>query len=275
MGQRKHPSRPRPTIATHPPARRPHHHTALWLYGRHAVLAAVGNPHRKLLQLLATGETAAALGAARETASEARPPVQTVDRRAIDAVLPAGATHQGFAALAQPLPPTDLNDLLATLHCAPNALLVVLDQVTDPRNVGAVLRSAEAFGAAATLVQDRHAPEESGALAKAASGALESLPLVRVVNLARALRALRDESFHCIGLAGDADVELSRMPLGGRVAIVLGAEGEGLRRLVRETCDALVRIPIAPGIDSLNLSAAAAIALYECARAARHGTVTR
>ncbi|MBK8176083.1 MAG: 23S rRNA (guanosine(2251)-2'-O)-methyltransferase RlmB [Rhodospirillales bacterium] len=243
----------------------------LWLYGRHAVLAAIANPRRDLDRLLVVADLAdalarAAAGAASQTGVR-RPPVEVADRRTIEAVLPEGAVHQGLAALARPLAAVDLEALIAKLADDDRALVVVLDQVTDPRNVGAVLRSAEAFAAAAVIAQDRHAPDESGPLAKAASGALEAVPLVRVVNLARTLRSLKDAGFFCIGLAGEASARLGDLDLGGRTALVLGAEGDGLRRLVRETCDGLARIPIAPGIDSLNLSAAAAIALYECARA--------
>ena len=200
-----------------------------------------------------------------------RPKVECLDRRSLAALLPADAAHQGFAALARSLPAMRLDDLpgLAGTSAAADLLLVVLDQVTDPRNVGAVLRSAHAFGTAAVVVQDRHAPEESGVLAKAASGALEAVPLIRVTNLARTLRALRDDGVRCVGLTGEAADVLGPGMLGGPLALVLGAEGDGLRRLVREACDVLVRIPIAPDVDSLNLSAAAAVALYECARARR------
>ena len=238
-----------------------------WLWGRHPVLAAVANPRRRLLRLCAVDETAAELAAAAAQAAACpRPPVERLDRRVLAAPLATDAAHQGFAALARPLPPADFEDLPEAVRAAPDLLLVVLDQVTDPRNVGAVLRSAQAFGAAAVLVQDRHAPEESGALAKAASGALEAVPLIRVTNVARTLRALHDDGIRCLGLAGEAAAPLDRAPLDGRIALVLGAEGGGLRRLVREACDALLRIPIAPAVESLNLSVAAAVALYACAR---------
>jgi len=246
--------RPRPTAGSD-----------LWLYGRHPVLAALANPHRRLDRLLATAETAAELAKAVACAPVPRPTPASVERRDLASVLPPDAVHQGFAALARPLAAQDLDDVADA--AGPHGLLVMLDQVTDPRNIGAVLRSAQAFGAAAVVVQDRHAPEETGALAKAASGALEAVPLVRCVNLARALRGLRENGWCCVGLEGEAEGVLSRASLGGRTVLVLGAEGDGLRRLVREACDVRVRIPIAPGVDSLNLAAAAAIALHECARA--------
>jgi 23S rRNA (guanosine2251-2'-O)-methyltransferase len=247
------------------PARNPQ--PTLWIYGRHAVLAALRNRHRRLDRLLATDDAVADLKSAAAAAPVPRPRVEIVDRRVISSLVPPDAVHQGFATLAHPLPACDF---VTVLKQAPprtsRNVIVVLDQVTDPRNVGAVLRSAEAFAAVGVVVQDRHAPEETGALAKAASGALETVPLIRVTNLARTLRTLQNLQFQCVGFAADAPSVLPDVTLQGDLALVLGAEGTGLRRLVRETCDVLVRIPIAPEVDSLNLAAAAAIALYECRR---------
>jgi 23S rRNA (guanosine2251-2'-O)-methyltransferase len=225
------------------------------------VAAALANPARRLRRLLLTEETEAEL--ARRLPPPWRVAPERVERARFASFLTEDSVHQGAALLADPLPDVPLDRALA--H-GPGPVLV-LDQVTDPRNVGAILRSAAAFGAAAVVMQDRHAPPETGALARAASGALELVPVVREVNLARALRELKEAGLWVVGLAGDAPVTLAQAGLGGRrVALVLGAEGEGLRRLTRETCDELARLPIAPEMESLNVSAAAAVALYELGR---------
>lgn len=233
-----------------------------WIYGRHAALAAAANPSRRVLRMLALAESAPVLAKAANRSGAPRPAVEIVDRAVLSAALPEGAVHQGFAIAVTPLPVPALDDLLAPLPATADALVVVLDQASDPRNVGAVLRSAAAFSAAAVVVQDRHAPVESGALAKAASGALETVPVVRVVNISRALRALTEAGFLCLGLDSAAEQPITGQALPNRIALVIGAEGAGLRRLTRECCERLARIPIAPGVESLNVSVAAAIALF-------------
>jgi 23S rRNA (guanosine2251-2'-O)-methyltransferase len=237
----------------------------VWLYGDHAVAAALANPQRRCLRLVASDANAAAALLAAAPAA-ACPSVDTLDRAELDALLPPGAVHQGLALLVAPLPERSVADICAAAAGDPAARIVVLDQVTDPQNVGAVLRSAAAFGACAVIVQDRHAPPVTGVLARAASGALEHVALVRAVNLNRALGELKDAGFWTIGLDGAAPRALDAVRPDGRCALVLGAEGAGLRRLTREACDALARIPIAGTVESLNVSNAAAVALYELAR---------
>lgn len=243
---------------------------ALWLYGGHAVSEALANPRRKLRRLLSTAEAVetAETALARCRGQGAGPPrLERVERDALAALLPPGAVHQGLALaaapLAQPGLPELLRDLAAAETGAQRLSLVLLDQVTDPQNVGAVLRSAAAFGAAAVITTWRHAPPESGALAKAASGAFEHVPYVQVTNLVRAMERLRAEGFWLVGLASEGEQNLAEASPGERLGLVLGAEGSGLRHLVRATCDQLVRLPTQGPIDQLNVSNAAAVALYE------------
>ena len=214
-------------------------------------------------------EAAALVGAARAQRRGEGEPVEVLDRARLAALLPDGAVHQGWALEIEPLLPADLDDVLRAAEVSEGpAIVVVLDQVTDPHNVGAVLRSAAGFGAAAVIVAEHGAPPETGALAKAASGALDIVPLVPVINLARALDRLKEAGFWCCGLDAEAPDTLAALDLGGRAALVLGSEGGGLRRLVRERCDYLARLPTRPELPSLNVSNAAAIALYELVRGA-------
>ncbi|MBB5519897.1 23S rRNA (guanosine(2251)-2'-O)-methyltransferase RlmB [Amphiplicatus metriothermophilus] len=249
-----------------PPGRRPPREAAgpprLFIYGRHAAAAALANPARKIRALWATKNAAdwlagRALPAARLAAlREARPDD-------IDRLLPEGAVHQGIALEVEDLPRARLKEVCDPADGRP---VVVLDQIADPQNIGAIFRSAAAFGAAAIVVQDRRTPPLAGALAKAAAGALERVPCVRAVNIARALEALKERGYHCAGLAGEAETPVAAIPADAPAALVLGAEGAGLRRLVAETCDRLYRIPIAPAAESLNVSVAAAVCLYELTR---------
>ena len=180
-------------------------------------------------------------------------------RGEVGALLTEGAVHQGVAMEVSALPATALD---AVCHPDATSRLVVLDRVNDPQNLGAVLRVAAAFEASAVIVPDRHAPGESGALAKAASGTLEIVPLVRVPNVAQALERLKQDGYWCIGLDGGAANTIAQSRPAGATALVLGAEGDGLRRLTRERCDALARLPISDKVESLNLATAAAVALY-------------
>ena len=224
------------------------------LWGKHAVAAALDTPDRKILRAWATRDAAAFMQFPNEVA------VTLADVADLGRLVPHDAPHQGVVIEVEPLEGAWLDELLT--QASEKAVLLVLDQVTDPHNVGAILRSAAAFGAIGIVTQDRHSPPESGVIAKAASGALERLPWVRVVNLARALEEIAEAGFWRIGLTGDAATELKDALGPSRVALVLGAEGPGLRPNTREHCDALARLPIGDAVESLNVSNAAAVALY-------------
>ena len=235
-----------------------------WIYGNHAVLAALDNPRRRIRRLLQASPDAEKL--ARGGSDRELPRWETVDRGILDRVAGRESVHQGIAAQVDPLPESEVEDIAALAADRPEAKIVILDQVTDPHNVGAILRSAAAFGALAAVLTERNAAPESGVLAKAASGALELVPLVRVINLSRAMEQLKAAGFWCAGLAAEADRTLAEARLSGRVALCLGAEGAGLRRLTRAHCDLLVKLPTSGPIDHLNVSNAAAVALYELNR---------
>ncbi|HEU0285013.1 MAG TPA: 23S rRNA (guanosine(2251)-2'-O)-methyltransferase RlmB [Sphingomicrobium sp.] len=223
-------------------------------WGKHAVAAALDNPDRKVLRAWATREAAGFMQFPKDI------PVTLAEAPDLGRLVPSDAPHQGVVVEVEALDDAWLDDVLG--DAPERAVLLVLDQVTDPHNVGAILRTAAAFGAIAIVTQDRHSPPESGALAKAASGALERVPWVRVVNLARALEQIGEAGFWRIGLAGEAETDLKDALGPPRVALVLGAEGPGMRQNTREHCDALARLPITDAIESLNVSNATAVALY-------------
>jgi 23S rRNA (guanosine2251-2'-O)-methyltransferase len=242
-----------------------------WIYGRHAVAAALANPERRWRRLaaLAGQETearalvAGALAAWRGEGESLR----VLDRDAFAAILPEDAVHQGLALEVEPLAEHSLEDVLRqAATTSDRCIIVVLDHVSDPHNVGAVLRSAAAFGARAVILAEHGGPPVTGALAKAASGALETVPLVRVVNLARALDRLKESGFWICGLDETIPQDLAALDLAPRIGLVLGSEGGGMRRLVRERCDHLARLPTRAAQPTLNVSNAAAIALYELMR---------
>jgi 23S rRNA (guanosine2251-2'-O)-methyltransferase len=240
-------------------SRRPEPAADDWIWGWHAVEAALANPLRGPAELiLATPE--------RLRQIDARfgrlPALQQADNQQIAQRLPQGAVHQGVAVRGATLPGAELADFAPR----PGQVLLMLDQVTDPQNVGAMLRSAAAFGAAGMVLQDRHAPRFTGALAKAAAGAVDRVPVARVVNLSRALDELTAAGWRAVGLAGEAERTLDEVLDGAATVLVMGSEGEGLRRLVADHCDELARIPMPGGFESLNVSAAAAVALYEALR---------
>ncbi len=229
-----------------------------WLFGHHAVAEALKNDARSPLRLVASRN------AARDLPQTERIAAEILEPRRIDALLPSGAVHQGVALLARPLPEPELE-----IVCAPAEArhpVIILDQVTDPHNVGAIMRTAAAFGARALITTRRHSPELTGTLAKSASGAVEHLPYVRVANLSDALRKLADLGYHTIGLAEEGARALRDIAPFGPTALVLGAEGTGLRKKTRDICAELARLPTQPPIGSLNVSNAAAVALYEVVR---------
>ncbi len=228
------------------------------LWGRHAVEAALKNPNRVHRKLWATREGVDSL----DGELPADFPVEYADVQDLARLVTKDAPHQGLVLECAALEDVFLDDALRDKADRP---IVVLDQVTDPHNVGAIMRSAAAFGASAIVTQDRHAPPEGGVLAKAASGALEALPWVRVVNLARSLEQIAEAGYWRIGLTGAATTTLVDALPSGPVALVLGAEGEGMRNNIEGHCDALARLPIGDEIESLNVSNAAAIALYAIA----------
>jgi 23S rRNA (guanosine2251-2'-O)-methyltransferase len=224
-------------------------------YGRHAVLAALANPERTVRKIWGTREALSALDL---------PPVIPItyaDAADLGRLVPSDAPHQGLVAEVDPLEEIWLGDLLEQ-GAEDKRPLLVLDQVTDPHNVGAILRSAAAFDALGIVTQDRHAPPETGTLARSAAGTLEVVPWVRVVNLSRALDEIAEAGFWRVGLTGHAKATLGEVMGAGRVALVLGAEGEGMRQNTEAHCDQLARLPISPKVESLNVSNAAAVALY-------------
>lgn len=228
------------------------------LWGRHAVEAALKNPDRVHRKLWATREGIDSLD------GELPPdfPVEYADAQDLARLVARDAPHQGLVLECEPLENVFLDEVMDAESARP---IVILDQVTDPHNVGAILRSAAAFGAAAIVTQDRHAPPESGVVAKSASGTLEVVPWVRVVNLARAMEEMAEAGYWRIGMTGAADTTLADALPTGPVALVLGAEGDGMRHNIEAHCDALAKLPISRTVESLNVSNAAAIALYAVA----------
>lgn len=223
------------------------------IYGWHAVKAALENPARRIRRLMATENAARRLS---EDHVRTKVAPEMVRPEAIARLLSADAVHNGLWLEAEPLDAPDIADL------APEGLVLVLDQITDPHNVGAILRSAAAFGVKALITTARHSPEATGVLAKSASGALEYVPMVTVQNLARGLAALKDSGFLTVGLDSEGGSDLAALPLSAPLALVLGAEGKGLRQLTRDTCDHVARLDLPGEIKSLNVSNAAALSLY-------------
>lgn len=236
---------------------------ALYLYGRHPVTAAINNPKRQISALYATKETYQEVVDLCSKAHRNPTLIKQLDRKEIEKLLPPEAVHQGFAAAVKELESYSLEEICAQADKKENCHLLILDQVTDPQNIGAIIRSCVAFDTLALVVQDKNSPTESGAMAKASAGMIELLPIVRVTNLSRAVESLKKAGFWVIGMDGYAQTTIDKMNKSGKTAIIMGSEGKGMRRLVEESCDSTVRLPISEKVESLNVATAAAITLYE------------
>lgn len=233
----------------------------LIIYGRHAVLSALKNPKRRIEKLLITPENRAEI-------AKITPPVPyaIAEKKDFNKYLPEDAVHQGFMLFCQRLETYDIMDLIAMAEDKERCHILLLDQVTDPQNIGAIIRSCAAFETLGLVMQDKNAPLESGAMDKAAAGTVEFVPVARVTNLSRAIEQLKDNGFWVLGMDGYAETTIDKINKNGKLAIVMGSEGKGMRRLVQENCDSSVKLPISPNVESLNVSTAAAIALYELSK---------
>lgn len=228
-----------------------------WIYGWHAVNAALANEERPVRRILVSEAGASRLKLPRSKLPEP----QVMPAREMDHLLGRDAVHQGIAALVAPLPGQVLEDVLHLQN--PSGPLLILDQVSDPHNVGAVLRSAAAFGACGIILPKDHSAPETAVMAKTACGGLDMVPRITVTNLASCMRDLKSEGWWIIGLDGEATQMLSSIKPSAKIVLVLGAEGKGMRRLTAESCDELAKLPMDPRMESLNVSNAAAIALYQ------------
>lgn len=227
-----------------------------YLFGTHACAAALANPLRKIKRVLANKNVTEEMG------GTLRNP-QLVDSKKLENILPPGSVHQGIAIECEPLSQPSLQDFLAHAEAKP---IILLDQLSDPHNIGAILRTAAAFDIGAVVMTDRNAPGETGVMAKAASGAMEMVPLITVVNLAQSIQLLKKAGYWVYGLDGEAAKNIGEVKFDAKTAFIMGAEGRGLRRLTAELCDMLVKLPMSGKMESLNVSNAAAIAMYELFR---------
>lgn len=241
----------------------PFTNSAMILYGRHPVAAAIANPERQINKILCTDENADEIRKLCSQNNRNSGLVTVVDRKEIDRILPREAVHQGLAAYVKELEDCGLEDICILADQQPDCHLLILDQVTDPQNIGAIIRSCVAFNTLALIMQDKNSPAETGTMAKASAGMIEHLPICRVTNLSRAIEQLKTAGFWTVGMDGYAPTTIDQLKKGGKTAIIMGSEGKGMRRLVEEACDISVRLPISDKVESLNVSTAAAIALYE------------
>ncbi len=233
----------------------------LILYGKHAVMAALDNPARKIKKLVCTPDNAAQI--------KLKYPHITVisaDKKDIDKIVGSDAVHQGFALYCSELENLSIEELCSITAEDKKCNVLILDQVTDPQNIGAIIRSCAAFGSKALIVQDKNSPQESGAMAKAAAGTMELVPVVRVTNLARAIETLKKNGFWVVGMDGYAKNNVDNIDKNAKLAVIMGSEGAGMRRLIEESCDMTIRLPINEKVESLNVSTAAAVVLYELSK---------
>lgn len=233
------------------------------LYGRHPVTAALLNPARRINRILCTKENAEELKKLLNQSNRDTGLLNIVDRKEIDRLLPHDAVHQGFLLCCRELEGYTVEDICIMAEEKENCHILILDQVTDPQNIGAIIRSCVAFDTLALIMQDKNSPTETGTMAKASAGMIEHLPLCRVTNLSRAVEQLKKAGFWVIGMDGYAQTTIDKIDKSGKIAVIMGSEGKGMRRLVEESCDTTVKLPISPKVESLNVSTAAAIALYE------------
>lgn len=237
-------------------------HPPFFLYGRHPVMAAIGNPHRNIIKLYCCKENSEEIKKALNQ-NKRNISMSIIDKKDLDKMLPKDSVHQGFAAQCQELENFTLDEICRLADEKTNCHILILDQVTDPQNIGAIIRSCVAFDTMALILQDKNSPTESGAMAKASAGMIEQLPICRVTNLSRAINQLKDSGFWVIGMNGYATTYIDGINKNGKIAIIMGSEGKGMRRLIEENCDLTVKLPISPKVESLNVSTAAAITLYE------------
>ena len=235
----------------------------LLFYGRHPITAAINNPKRQITKILCTPENEAEIRKLCQKAKRNESIISVTERKEIDKLLPSDSVHQGFAAFVKELENYALEDIIRLADSLEDCHVLILDQVTDPQNIGAIIRSSVAFNTLALILQDKNSPNESGAMAKASAGMIEHLPICRVTNLSRAIEQLKSAGFWTIGMDGYAATTIDQLKKGGKSAIIMGSEGKGMRRLIEESCDITVRLPISEKVESLNVATAAAIALYE------------
>lgn len=230
----------------------------LIIYGRHAVISALQNPLRKISKILCTKENADELRRLNPKLN-----ISIVERKEIDKLLPPDAVHQGFALFCSELETYGLDEVIDLASTQDKCHILILDQVTDPQNIGAIIRSCVAFNTLALIMQDKNSPAETGSMVKASAGTIEHLPICRVTNLSRAIEQLKEAGFWVIGMDGYADTTVDKMNKSGKTAIIMGSEGKGMRRLIEESCDSTIKLPMNESVESLNVSTAAAIVLYE------------